>query len=94
MDSIVLGEVEFSQPELLELYHPDTLREIESWRAYFSLRRELELYDNVDQWIGMVATNRLSGHSRGFFSVYTLPPNQAVSVERQKKINSKLNQRP
>ena len=26
----------------------------------------------------MVATNRLTGHSPGFFSVYTLPPNQAV----------------
>ena len=31
----------------------------------------------------MVALNRLTGHSPGFFSVYTLPPNQATSVERQ-----------
>ena len=35
----------------------------------------------------MVATNRLTGHSKGFFSVYTLPPNQAIAAERQKKIN-------
>ena len=27
----------------------------------------------------MVAINRLTGHSPGFFSVYTMPPNQAVS---------------
>lgn len=94
LDTIVLGETDFTRPDLLEFYHPDTLREIESWRSYFTLRRELELYDIIDQWIEMVATNRLSGHSPGFFSVYTLPPNQAVSVARQKKINSKLNQRP
>jgi hypothetical protein len=42
----------------------------------------------------MVATNRLTGHSKGFFSVYTLPPNQATSIERQIKINKKRNQKP
>ena len=42
----------------------------------------------------MVAVNRLTGHSRGFFSVYTLPPNQAASVASQKKINTQLNQVP
>ena len=42
----------------------------------------------------MVATNRLTGHSKGFFSVYTLPPNQAVTPERQKKINRKREQTP
>ncbi|MHA1868151.1 MAG: site-specific DNA-methyltransferase, partial [Candidatus Heimdallarchaeaceae archaeon] len=46
------------------------------------------------KWIRMVATNRLSGHSKGFFSVFTLPPNQAVSPERQRKINKKRNQVP
>ena len=42
----------------------------------------------------MVALNRLTGHSPGFFSVYTLPPNQAVSVKSQRKINAKRNQTP
>jgi hypothetical protein len=42
----------------------------------------------------MVATNRLTGHSPGFFSVYTLPPNQAVSAENQVRINEKLGQAP
>jgi len=50
--------------------------------------------DFVDQWIQMVATNRLTGHSPGFFSVYTLPPNQAVTIESQKKINKNRNQVP
>ncbi|MCY4060671.1 MAG: hypothetical protein OXG44_22065 [Gammaproteobacteria bacterium] len=42
----------------------------------------------------MVALNRLTGHSRGFFSVYTLPPNQAASIERQRKNNARRNQTP
>ena len=42
----------------------------------------------------MVATNRLTGHSRNFFSVYTLPPNQAISPEKQIKINKIRNQIP
>jgi hypothetical protein len=45
--------------------------------------------DPVVDWIRMTALNRLTGHSRGFFSVYTLPPNLAVSVERQLKNNAK-----
>jgi hypothetical protein len=42
----------------------------------------------------MVAVNRLTGHSPGFFSVYTLPPNQAVSVKSQKRINERRHQTP
>jgi hypothetical protein len=48
----------------------------------------------VDGWIRMVATNRLTGHSPGFFSVYTFPPNQAVSAESQVRINRKRCQAP
>jgi hypothetical protein len=42
----------------------------------------------------LVALNRLTGHSTGFFSVYTLPPNQAASAKSQRKINEKRNQTP
>ncbi len=42
----------------------------------------------------MVAVNRLTGHSPGFFSVYTLPPNQAVSLDAQRKINARRGQTP
>jgi len=52
------------------------------------------LLDSIDDWLCMVALNRLTGHSPGFFSVYTLPPNQAVSVTSQRKINEKRNQTP
>lgn len=94
LNSVVLSPTEVEPDGLLEFFHPDTLQEIQGWMAYFRQRRELGLMDDVDEWIEMVAANRLTGHSNGFFSVYTLPPNQAVSVERQKKINAKLKQRP
>src|SRR5262249_23540509 len=35
-----------------------------------------------------------TGHSAGFFSVYTLPPNQAVSIKSQMKINADRKQVP
>ena len=73
-------------------YHPKTESELVSLRDY--LIKKNKKSDSIDNWIRMVATNRLTGHSPGFFSVYTLPPNQAVSQESQKKINKKRNQRP
>jgi len=80
--------------DLLVFYHPRTLVQVCNLREYL-LRREVDgELDHVDDWIRMVATNRLTGHSRGFFSVYTLPPNQAVSVEAQRKINARLGQVP
>ena len=47
-----------------------------------------------DEWIRMVATTRLTGHSKGYFSVYTFPPNQAVSIHKQVKINQIRKQKP
>ena len=94
LNSVVLNSMSIESNGLMEFFHPDTLQEIQGWMSYFRQRRELGLMDRVDEWIEMVAANRLTGHSNGFFSVYTLPPNQAVSVERQKKINAKLKQRP
>ena len=82
------------QEELLVFYHPETLAQIEGLRSWLIEREESGRLDKVDQWIRMVAVNRLTGHSPGFFSVYTMPPNQAVGLERQKKINEKLNQTP
>jgi DNA methylase len=80
--------------ELLVFFHPETLREICALKKYLLRRRESGALDIVDSWIWMVAINRLTGHSAGFFSVYTLPPNQAVSVESQIKINERLGQSP
>jgi hypothetical protein len=80
--------------DLLVFYHPETLREISALRHYLIERQASGQSDCVDDWIRMVAVNRLTGHSSGFFSVYTLPPNQAVSAKRQMQINEKRGQKP
>lgn len=80
--------------DLLTFYHPATLAQIEGLRGWLLAREANGELDSVDQWIRMVAINRLTGHSSGFFSIYTLPPNQAVTVARQKLINAKRQQTP
>ena len=83
-----------SPPDLLAFYHPDTLAEVCALRAYLLQREADGALDEIDAWIRMVALNRLTGHSPGFLSVYTLPPNQAVSVPSQRKINARRQQTP
>ncbi len=80
--------------ELLAFYHPETLREIVNLRNYLAERDTRNSLDRVDAWIRLVALNRLTGHSPGFFSVYTLPPNQAVSAGRQRLLNARRGQTP
>ena len=94
-----LGLIPWDRPteipeELLVFYHPDTLAEISALRAYLLDRERAGTIDAIDDWIRMVAINRLTGHSPGFFSVYSMPPNQAVSVAAQRKINEKRGQTP
>lgn len=92
--SLELGDIEHE--ELLAFYHPETLRYLESLRKWF-----LELApihstspDPIIDWLRMVSINRLSGHSPGFFSGRSMPPNQAVSIKAQLKINEKLGVEP
>jgi len=84
----------YASEDLLTFYHPETLAKLEGLRAWLLERSQREGLDKVDAWIRMVAINRLTGHSAGFFSVYTLPPNQAVTLARQKLINEKRQQVP
>ena len=83
-----------SDIDLSMFYHRDTERELMALRSYLTSRCADYKEDATDRWIRMVATNRLSGHSPGFFSVYTLPPNQAASPENQIRINQRLKQKP
>jgi DNA modification methylase len=83
------GEIDLSM-----FFHPDTEYELLGLREYLYRRAHGGTEDSVDRWIRMVATNRLTGHSPGFFSVYTLPPNQAVSPDDQIRINARLKQEP
>jgi hypothetical protein len=82
------------EPELDVFYHLDTLRRLRGLRTWLLERAASGALDGVDAWIRMVAINRLTGHSPGFFSVYTLPPNQAASVVSQQKINAARGQVP
>jgi hypothetical protein len=94
LDSIPIREDADADIDLAMFYHPKTEAEIISFREYLIERLANGKEDDIDRWIRMVATNRLTGHSNGFFSVYTLPPNQAVSADSQRKINLRLKQIP
>lgn len=94
-----LSEIHFSTRaksniDLSMFFHRKTEAELVSLMRYLKRRRDEGAEDSVDKWIRMVATNRLTGHSPGFFSVYTLPPNQAVSPDNQRRINRTLRQKP
>lgn len=80
--------------ELLAFYSPATLRRIAALRRWLLREAAGPAPDPVADWIRMVALNRLTGHSPGFFSVYTMPPNQAVSVAAQRRINARRGQVP
>ncbi|HEV7267377.1 MAG TPA: DNA methyltransferase [Falsiroseomonas sp.] len=88
------GRIE--REDLLAFYHPETLRRLSALRAWLAEHapREDPRPDPVLDWIRMVALNRLSGHSPGFFSGRTMPPNQAVSVAAQLRINARLGVMP
>lgn len=94
-----LATFDFSAPvelreDLLVFYHTETLRALQHLRAYFIERERTGRIDAVDRWLRMVAVTRLTGHSSGYFSVYTLPPNQAVTIDSQRRINERLHQAP
>lgn len=76
--------------DLLAFYHPTTLSRLQALRRWIAVRAG----DPARDWIRMVALNRLSGHSPGFFSGRSMPPNQAVSVAAQQKINARLGLEP
>jgi DNA modification methylase len=94
LSSIDLDYNEKADIDLSMFYEKKTEAEIVSLKKYLASRKEEEKEDYIDKWIRMVATNRLTGHSKGFFSVYTLPPNQSASQEEQININKRLNQIP
>ena len=80
--------------DLLAFYHPTTLAQLIVIKNWFTDRSSEGTFDDIDNWISMVCINRLSGHSSGFFSVRTMPPNQAVSAKSQRQINNRNCQQP
>lgn len=94
LDSIDLPKPKEKFPALEVFFHSTTLQQIIALKEYLLKREQTGALDQVDRWIRMVAINRLTGHSPGFFSVYSLPPNQAVSIEAQARINETRQQTP
>lgn len=94
LDKIEISKESKADIDLSMFYSPDTESEIVSLQKYLARMKNEQQEDRIDRWIRMVATNRLTGHSSGFFSVYTLPPNQAASPENQRRINATRNQKP
>ncbi|MEZ5988535.1 MAG: DNA methyltransferase [Planctomycetota bacterium] len=74
------------EPDLAPFFAPGTLGALRALRRRFAAPD----LDDVDRWLRMVATNRLTGHSPGFFSGRTMPPNQAVSAAAQRRLNERL----
>ena len=87
-------EITSEQDDFLAFYHPKTLSALLNLREWFRKRTESGDFDATDDWIRMVCLNRLTGHSSGFFSVRTMPPNQAVSADSQRRINERNRQKP
>ena len=90
LEEINIDSLYKSEIDLTTFFHKETLNEIITLQKYLDENDD----DEINNWIRVVTTNRLTGHSKGFFSVYTLPPNQAVSLERQKILNKKRNLKP
>ena len=88
------SETAVTQDDLLLFYHPETLSQLNKLRQWFLHREQAGSFDDIDDWLRMICLNRLSGHSSGFFSVRTMPPNQAVSAESQRRINESNGLKP
>ena len=88
------AKVPATDRELLVFFHPKTLRVLVSCKRWFAEREANGEFDAVDDWLRMVCINRLTGHSPGFLSVKTMPPNQCVSIASQRAINHKHNRSP
>ncbi len=80
--------------DLSMFFSPRTESQVVLLREYLQGRKLASLENRVDRWIRMAATTRLTGHSLGFFSVYTLPPNQATTPAGQQRINAVRGQIP
>jgi hypothetical protein len=94
LSRLILTRADEVREDLRVFYHQETLVAVCALRSYLLEREASGSLDAVDRWIRMVAVNRLTGHSPGFFSVYTMPPNQAVSLGAQQKLNARRGQTP
>ena len=88
-----LKQIVENEDDFLPFYHRNTLNALSWLKDYIRMMEPHR--DELDYWMQLVATTRLTGHSSGFFSVYTLPPNSpTVTPDRQRKLNEKNDLQP
>lgn len=80
-----------NEPDLSMFFHQKTFEEIVKIKNYLIQKQKNNELDIFDKWIRLLVLNRLTGYSVGFLSTFTLPPNQAITPERQILINKKYN---
>lgn len=82
-----------SWPEdLMEFFHPETLRQIMALRQWLLIHAAPldDLNPNVSaDWIRMAVMTRLTGHSSGFLSNRSMPPNRMVDARGQHRLNKR-----
>lgn len=90
-----IEEIDFKKKEFKNdfpmFFHKKTWNELQNWKFYFFGK---EKKDYLDYWIMMVVLTRLVGHSNGFFSVRTMPPNISVTSNKQIILNQKHDLEP
>lgn len=82
---------EWDEQGLLTFFHPDVAYELEKLRHFCSYEAPAQEEALV---LKMVVCSILTGHSAGYLSVRTLPPNQQISPDRQRLLNQKHGLQP
>ncbi|MBS4022708.1 MAG: hypothetical protein KGZ79_09865 [Dethiobacter sp.] len=82
------GAKEIPDAGLHAFYHPQTLDEICVLKKHLAACKGAEA-----RFVELLALSRLHGHSKGFFSVYTMPQ-LSLSIQAQLRINTKHGQQP
>ena len=89
------GQLLPGEEALSAFYEEGNLRQISRLRSYFlDALGNTSAPDPALDWIRMVCLNRLSGHSAGYFSRRSMPPNQTVSIAAQQRLNDRNGQDP
>jgi SAM-dependent methyltransferase len=74
--------------DLLAFYHPDTLSELSVLKKHLAGSSSA-----AARFVQLLALSRLHGHSRGFFSVYSMPQ-LSLHPQAQRRINHRRGQQP
>lgn len=96
-----LSEIDWSRGkiergDLSPFFHDATVVQIGALRDYLGREAPLDATkpNPVADWVRMATLSRLTGHSKGFLSGYTLPPNQMSTIAQQRAKNENNNTVP